>query len=87
MRDFELAVSELLDQYRNKIPRGEAADALLIQYNLVGADDTWKDTPDAETESAEAPVAEAAPGVGAEELADAESAAATEQFTKGPTEG
>jgi len=43
MKDFELAVSELLDQYRNKIPRSLAADDMRRQLALLEADTSWRD--------------------------------------------
>jgi len=88
MKDFELAVSELLDRYRNRIPRKEAADALLIQYNLTGADETWKEEvpPDAEVEDETAATAEDPQRQSDEEFVAAAAAAAQEQLSKGPVE-
>jgi hypothetical protein len=41
LKDIELAIAELLDAYRNKVPRNEAARALKEQMTRVVLDDGW----------------------------------------------
>lgn len=41
--DFELALNELIDKYRHRIPRQQAISALQSQCNVVGDDDQWTD--------------------------------------------
>jgi hypothetical protein len=41
MKDIELAIAELLDAYRNKVPRNEAAKALKEQMTRLVLDDGW----------------------------------------------
>jgi hypothetical protein len=41
MKDFELALSELLDSYRNKWDREDVIGSLTRQRTLVTEDDGW----------------------------------------------
>jgi hypothetical protein len=41
MEDFELALAELIDTYRNKIDRQDVTQALQAQGERVAADDGW----------------------------------------------
>ena len=59
MKDFELAVSELLDQYRNKIPLGQAAAAMQAQLKLLVEDQSWYAEPPEEPAPDEEPPAAA----------------------------
>ena len=43
MKDFELAVSELIGYYRHRIDRAKVLDALRRQRILVGEDIGWQD--------------------------------------------
>jgi hypothetical protein len=62
MKDFELAVSELIDQYRNKSSKDGAVGALRAQADLVYRDEGWTkssaDQPDPEPAAAPAEEAE-----------------------------
>ena len=46
VKDFELAVSELIQMYRHRTDRQKVLDALTTQANLVAADDGWMDPSD-----------------------------------------
>jgi hypothetical protein len=41
MKDFELALSELLDSYRNKADKAKVVAALEAQGQLVADDESW----------------------------------------------
>src|SRR5262245_50984365 len=41
MEDLELAISKLIDGYRNKSPKADAVNALKAQAELVNRDDSW----------------------------------------------
>jgi hypothetical protein len=41
VKDFELAVSELIAMYRHRAPRAKIHEALVEQAALVEADDGW----------------------------------------------
>jgi len=43
LKDVELAVSELVDSYRNKAPRAKVIHALREQWGLLSADHGWQD--------------------------------------------
>jgi len=55
VKDFELAVSELIDGYRNTMNKGVASSALRLQADLLDRDDTWTkssaDDPDPQVSS------------------------------------
>jgi hypothetical protein len=41
MEDLELAISKLIDTYRNKSARSDAVNALRTQAELTARDETW----------------------------------------------
>jgi hypothetical protein len=41
MKDFELALSELIDTYRNKADKAKVVAALEAQGQLVADDESW----------------------------------------------
>jgi hypothetical protein len=43
MEDFELALSKLIDDYRSKIDKAKAVEALEAQAQLVIDDESWTD--------------------------------------------
>jgi len=60
MEDLELAISKLIDQYRNKSARSDAVNALRTQAELTARDEEWTASSPEEADKQKAAQKEAA---------------------------